>query len=263
MIANLLLLVLSTPSFATDADFPLRAEYAGVPWITTDDLAARYHSVVVVDVRSEFEFDVIHIANAKHLPVAKASFIADVGSLVEEDMSSELVFYCNGHTCAKSYKATKKALDAGYSKATAYDAGVFEWTTAHPDRSVLLGDSPVDPTQIISAESLAAHTLDSRAFEVGVAKSDTRLIDMREPIQRKKTPDFAGKKPANYYSKRLVELLKQDSFKKSSKGKVLYFYDAVGKQVRWLQYHLEAEGYEDYYFLEGGVWSIFGADGAN
>jgi hypothetical protein len=31
--------------------------------------------------------------------------------------------------------------------------------------------------------------------------------------------------------------------------------DAVGKQVEWIQYYLESEGYTNYYFLDKGVVS--------
>ncbi|MDX1803386.1 MAG: glycerol-3-phosphate 1-O-acyltransferase, partial [Alcanivorax sp.] len=37
----------------------------------------------------------------------------------------------------------------------------------------------------------------------------------------------------------------------------LLIYDAVGKQVRWLQYMLEAEGVKDYYFMQGGAKSFY------
>ena len=29
--------------------------------------------------------------------------------------------------------------------------------------------------------------------------------------------------------------------------------DAVGKQVQWVQYYLEMNGYKNYYFLDKGV----------
>jgi hypothetical protein len=43
--------------------------------------------------------------------------------------------------------------------------------------------------------------------------------------------------------------------------KRLLFFDAVGKQVRWLQYFLESYDYFDYAFLDGGIRSI--ADSAS
>ena len=41
-------------------------------------------------------------------------------------------------------------------------------------------------------------------------------------------------------------------------GKRLYaeVVDQVGKQVRWLMYHLEDKGYKDYAFLKGGATAV-------
>jgi hypothetical protein len=38
----------------------------------------------------------------------------------------------------------------------------------------------------------------------------------------------------------------------------LYVFDNVGKQVRWLQYALEAKGYSQYVFLKDGMASLVG-----
>ncbi len=62
---------------------------------------------------------------------------------------------------------------------------------------------------------------------------------------------------------KLAKNLKVPPFRKSIEGKTLYIFDAVGKQVKWLQYHLEKEGVSDYYFLKKGVWSVYGEKGAN
>ena len=49
----------------------------------------------------------------------------------------------------------------------------------------------------------------------------------------------------------MVDLINKGEFK----DKQLLILDAVGKQVEWLQYHLEAKGYSNYLFLEKGVLS--------
>ena len=56
---------------------------------------------------------------------------------------------------------------------------------------------------------------------------------------------------------RLVKLLKKGEFK----DKQMLIFDAVGKQVRWLQYHLEDNGYSNYYFLNKGVLGAAAAGG--
>ncbi len=43
----------------------------------------------------------------------------------------------------------------------------------------------------------------------------------------------------------------------------LFFYDAKGKQVKWLQYTLEAQGLKNYYFMKGGAAAYYKAIGGN
>ena len=40
-------------------------------------------------------------------------------------------------------------------------------------------------------------------------------------------------------------------------NKKLFIYDAVGKQVRWLQYYLEQQNAGEYYFMEGGAKAFY------
>lgn len=242
--------------------FPLRSVYRTVDFVSTEDLDTSYARVTIVDVRSAVEFGVIHIKKAVHLPVARVDFVDRLEKLVKGDKGAALVFYCNGHTCAKSYKAVVKAQEAGFSNARAYDAGIFEWTQAHPDRATLLGKSPADPSKMISADEFQAHLLDKDDFAKLAVRGNAILIDAREPIQRKKTPEWA-KKAQNWYAERLVQRLQSEWAKKQSKTKTFYIFDSAGKQVRWFQYHLEAQGFENYFFLDGGIYSIYGKEGAN
>ena len=47
--------------------------------------------------------------------------------------------------------------------------------------------------------------------------------------------------------------------KKVKRDKTLLIFDQVGKQVRWLEYYLVANGYKNYYFLAGGATSVLKA----
>jgi len=76
------------------------------------------------------------------------------------------------------------------------------------------------------------------------------VIDAREPFQRKEIPQLPGTL-RNVPTDRLVELIKKGEFKENQ----LLIMDAVGKQVEWIQYYLESEGYTNYYFLDKGFLS--------
>jgi rhodanese-related sulfurtransferase len=250
-----------SPALALAEAFPLRATFPSVQTISTEDLFKSFRESVVVDVRDAFEYEIMHIAGSKSVPVAERGFGEDLAKVAKTDRNPKLVFYCNGHTCAKSYEAAKKASELGYPRTFCYDDGILAWGKAHPEQAVLLGKSPIDPTKLIPATEFDKHLLAASDFVKRAQGDDALLIDARDPMQRAKTPDFGAKKAASYYFNKLVPLLRQSSFKATAKGKTLYIYDAAGKQVRWLQYLLDAEGYQAYYFLKDGTWSIFGEDG--
>jgi hypothetical protein len=42
-------------------------------------------------------------------------------------------------------------------------------------------------------------------------------------------------------------------------GRTLYFVDVKGKQVRWLQYLLRANGVTNFWFVKGGAQSLINA----
>lgn len=228
--------------------FPLRAAYPDVPFISMEDLAAEYDDVIIVDVRSNFEYDVVSIAKAVHIPIALESFLFDLENLRAKDSFKKFVFYCNGTTCPKSYDAVKRAQENGFKQCYVYDTGIFEWIKAYPERGVLMGETPVPQEKIISEERFQAKMIDNFDIFLLKAREENSLaIDIRDPIQRDVIPDIPFLR--NIPLDRLLPLLKAGELK----DKLLLLHDNVGKQVRWLQYYLEHYGYEQYFFLEKGA----------
>jgi rhodanese-related sulfurtransferase len=97
------------------ASFPLRSEYPTAKPISTAELASQLDGYLVVDVRSKLEFDVIHINGAVHIPVADESFVSRAKAITARESGKTAVFYCNGISCAKSYKAAVAMMEAGVS----------------------------------------------------------------------------------------------------------------------------------------------------
>jgi len=238
---------------AAEEGFPLREKFPKVKIISIEALNRDYQKVIIVDVRSKMEFDVIHINKAAHVPVATALFLKDLEKIREKTGATPIVFYCNGHTCAKSYEAVEQGLDAGFQNDYAYDAGIYDWVKAHPEKTTLMGKTPAPPGKLISREMLAKRTIKFEEFKKRTSGPDAVVIDVREPFQRKEVPQLPMLR--NIPSDRLVELLAKGEFK----GKELLVLDAVGKQVEWIQYYLEQYGYKDYFFLEKGVEGARGA----
>lgn len=244
-------LVGSAASFAND-DFPGRAKYKKVPYIELADLYKQLKDVVVVDARSKLEFETLRVKDSVNIPVASKKFEEEVAKL-RSTTDKPIVFYCNGHTCMKSYIATKKAMAANVDKVFAFDAGIFDWTKAHPDQAVLLGSSPVNLSHLIPKSNFKKRLLSPDDFSTRATAEDKKymIIDVRDKFQRAGVGFYPGlerwasldqQKKLNSYVKRALK-----------QGRTLLIYDEVGKQVRWLQYALEKAGAKNYYFMHHGA----------
>ena len=250
-----LAVILSTgKSFAEE--FPGRAVYPDIPVISTEDLFKQFDNSIVVDARTAYEYETLRIKGAINIPLKLNNnvFIKRIRDL-RANSPKAIVFYCNGHTCMKSYKAARKAML--YSKIDnvfAYDAGVFDWAKSHPDLAELLGKSPVTGDMLISRARFKQHSLSAEKF-IKTATDDVAILDIRDRRQRDGFYIFSGYEnsiPLN--EKDRLERFILDVKKKNKK---LYIYDTVGKQVRWLQYYLESMQLKDYFFMEGGARAFF------
>lgn len=180
--------------FAADKGFPGRAEFPEIPLYQKADLLRDLNKVVVVDARSSLEFETLRVKGAINIPVASKKFPEMVKAL-RERTGKRIVFYCNGRTCYKSYKATKAALKAGVRNVFAYDAGIFEWAKTYPKYAVLLGTSPMDPKKIIPKSKLKARFLSPEKFTVAARStpgSKRFILDVRDLYQRAGVGFFIG-----------------------------------------------------------------------
>jgi len=246
----------TTSIFAADG-FPGRAEYPEIPLYQKADLLKDLNKVVVVDARSALEFETIHVKGAINIPIASKKFPEMIKAL-RKKTSKPIVFYCNGRTCYKSYKAAKTALKAGVKNVFAYDAGVFEWAKTYPKYAVLLGINPMDPAKIIPKSKLKAHFLTPQRFNESARsspRSQIMLLDVRDMYQRAGVGYFIGieKWVSLNDQKKLFKYLD----KARDENKTLYIYDEAGKQVRWLQYTLEHHNIKKYYFMTKGAKGFY------
>lgn len=248
-------LLLSASTFAGE-DFPGRTKYKTIPYIELADLYKKLNDVVVVDARSALEFKTLRVKTAINIPVASESFETEVAKL-RASTDKPIVFYCNGHTCMKSYIAAKKSIAANINDVFAFDAGIFDWTKAYPKEATLLGNSPVNLANLIPKSSFKKRLISPDDFS-DLATTDRQkymTIDVRDKFQRAGIGFYPGierwasldqQKKLDAYIKKA---LKQD--------RTLLIYDEVGKQIRWLQYALEKAGVKKYYFMHKGAKGYF------
>jgi len=236
-----------TGAWAKSEAFPHREKYKDVQVIETEQLHAKLGSVNIVDVRSKYEFDTLHIKGAVNIVLGSLSFASDVDALIKSS-GKPVIFYCNGGTCKKSYQAVKEAEKGGVLGTTAYDAGIYHWAQAHPEESVLLGKNPMNANEFIDNKAYKARIVEAEKFE-NMMNGRHMVLDIRDRIQRD-----LQLFPFKENRAELADMNSIRQYVKEAKasGKTLLVYDKVGKQVRWFQYFLEREGVKNYYFMKGG-----------
>lgn len=225
--------------------------YPSVKRLELADVHDKYNkkSIVLVDARNSFEYGTLHIKEALNLSVTDPAFVTKVRALRASD-NRPIVFYCNGLTCMKSFRAAKTAMDASINDVYVYPYGVLSWAKAHPADALLFGDT-LNVDQLIDEEEYKSRKLAPLAFN-----------EMREKLQDKaliidiRTSDEVGGvriwPGIQYNVKQDNEAIKRYVDKAKAEKKTLLVYDESGHQIRWIQYYLRKEGLTDYYFLDGG-----------
>ncbi|MCP4403350.1 MAG: hypothetical protein GY801_39340 [bacterium] len=273
---------------AVAIEYPGREEpkYQSVPYIEIDELYQNYldGSIVIVDVRSELEYNAIHVDGAVHIPVGSHVFAAGIKKLAQANPGKKISFYCNGTTCFKSYEAQLRAVGAGIENTYAFDLGIPGWADLFPDNTILLG-KPMSESSVswIPTSEFKKKCLTWEDFKKMAAQDGVRVIDARDNVQkgfmtaaaqaeftqeaRNNLKKFRQKNSEmmdglSVKSKVIAQpfdiLIKNIIKKKKLTNDTLLIFDQVGKQVRWLMYHLEAAGYTNYYFLSEGAYGVLG-----
>ncbi len=247
-----LLLIAGASQSASNEEFPYRARYPDVAVIATEDLARRLDEVVVIDVRSRYEYDTLHILGAVNVSLDKGNF-RDAVIKLRQQHDKPFVFYCNGKTCHKAYDAVLLADKARVDRLIAYDAGIFDWSKSQPAKAVLLGKSPINPKDLIPEDRFKARLLDPKEFAARVGDK-SMVLDLRDRAQRDSALfPFKEQRAQIDESKKIDAVISEAR----AQNKTLLVYDAVGKQVQWVQYYLENRGLKDYYFMKGGAQGYF------
>ena len=256
-LVGVLLLVLSGLAHplatAANEEFPLRVRYPDVPVMSTEELSKRFNEVLVIDVRSKYEFDTLHVKDSVNVPLATG--FGEKMVQLRAKHKRPFVFYCNGKTCHKSYDAVLLAAKARLDNLYAYDAGIFDWAKAEPEKTALLGRSPIKPENLIDENSFKAHLIEPKDFAARVGDKSL-VLDVRDRVQRD-TALF----PFKEQRAQLDDTKKLDAVIEEAKAqkKTLLVYDQTGKQVQWFQYYLESKGMKDYYFMQGGAQAYYDA----
>lgn len=242
---------------AAKDEFPLRWRYPDVKTLSTEQFHKMYPQVLVVDSRTKFEWETMRVNGSVNVPVDEVdtgmnrAFEKGILKAFEANTKSTLVFYCNGKTCPKSYEAARRAQRVGLMNVYAYDAGIFDWAKAHPELTTLYDKTPIQASDLIDPAELRAHTLPAGDFKAK-AKSEPCgciIVDIRDFGQRDFLLFPMREDHVNLDNKAALDAVIERAQKER---KTLLIYDAVGKQVMWIQYYLVRHQVKNYYFMQGG-----------
>lgn len=244
----LIALSMASPAVATDEqDYPLRPFYPAVRTIDTDRFLEIYFDALVIDVRSKFAFDIIHINKAKHVPLAQANFVASIKRYRAQDSNTPIVFYCNDAACSSAFRAAQLTQGAAYGNVYVYDTGVFTLLTAAPEKVTLMATTPAQPDLVIPSDYYNKVRVDFDEFQKRSDRTGALVIDIRDIFDRAYEPRLAGVRniPVEPFLTAVTNRIWLE--------KKLLIFDQNGEKTRWLQYFLQANGYSDYVFLHGGM----------
>ena len=237
-------------------EFPGRDLYPEVPFVDLQDLyqKVKRKEVIVVDVRSTYEYQTLRIKDAINISLADKTFVSEMRKLRVSD-NRPIVVYCNGKTCMKSYKAVHKCAVEKIDNVIAYDAGIMDWAKSYPKDALLLGKVLDDPKKLISKDDFKKHELSPDKFGQRIADTSDIVLDVRDRFQREGISIFVGRE----HRVSIDDTNRLDRYidKAIKENKSLLIYDASGHQVRWLQYYLEDKGLKSYYFMQGGITAYY------
>ncbi|HHI79070.1 MAG TPA: hypothetical protein ENK02_03750 [Planctomycetes bacterium] len=247
------------PAKGKKLTFPNRPRFPKLPYLDTKAFEALKNRAIVIDARNAIEYEVIHIQGAINLPVEKMKK-KTLQKIREKNGTRPIVFYCNGTTCQKSYKAGEKARIWGWKNFYVYDSGIFHWTQIHPE-TVLFFHKPVDKkalAKIGDKAGLERVSLSPKAFaKKAFSGQGYKVFDLRDRKERSEYP-LRLPRVAKLNMDKFVHALKENRIRKNK----LLIFDTSGKQVKWLKYYLDQHGVKDYWLLKGGVlaWKKAGLD---
>ena len=232
---------------ANDREFPLRPFYPYARTISTDKLLDIYFDAILIDVRNRFEFDVIHISKAHHIPLSDENFIDSISRYRASKSDTPIVFYCNDSACTSSFRAVLRVQNVGFVNVYAYDAGVFSLLDISPEKITLMATTPAQPDLVIPEDYASRVLVDFEEFSQRASRLNSLIIDIRDNYTRMYTPRL--EKVHNIPMEAFLTAVTNRLWF----GKNLLIFDQNGTKVQWLQYFLQANGYSNYTFLQGGI----------
>ena len=114
-------------SFAGDEVSPMTVD--GAKTVSAAEAKTLFDKgVLFLDIRKDKDWAAGRVPDAIHIELKKKLNEDSMSAEVKKDQ--EVVIYCNGPKCMRSSKASKMAVDWGYSKVYYFRGGLPAWKVA-------------------------------------------------------------------------------------------------------------------------------------
>ena len=116
-------------SIAGNPNYRSPEQVEGTTTISVEQAKALYDKgVKFIDVRSPRLHARRHIPGAHHLDLKHVYSEATLAAVADKD--EPIVIYCSGVKCSRSYRASEKAVEWGYTKVHYFRGGIVDWRDA-------------------------------------------------------------------------------------------------------------------------------------
>jgi rhodanese-related sulfurtransferase len=139
-----------------------------------------------------------------------------------------------------------------------FDGGIFKYSQISPINTLLL-DKPISiSNRPIPMSKFTQHLLDVDEFNDEIMKhidseKSFNILDIRARINQQGLSIYSGVPNNKHIALNKTKKLKRYLKKVAKNNDTLFVYDWSGRQLRWIQYYIDEQGVNNYYFLHGGA----------
>lgn len=226
-----------------------RELYPDITFIEADSIRNDYLNYAIVDVRSNYEYRILRMADSVSIPANDLSFKVRLRNLVRKHKQN-VILYGNGGKDRHAHDAARIAKRQNIDNVLVFDGDILSWAESHPEYTELNGKAIAAENDLIASYMLDEKLLSDEDFTQRFSEGDSYLLDIRNDVKTVQYPlqSSSINIPLDHQSK-MLQFLNRAKLE----GKALLIYDDFGLQSRWMVYQLEKLGIENYHFLKNGV----------
>lgn len=224
--------------------------YPDLAFIEAETIRKDYLNYTIVDVRSNYEYRVLRMADSVSIPANDMSFEVRLRNLVRKHKQT-VVLYGNGGKDRHAHDAARIAKRNKIDNILVFDGDILSWAENAPEYTELNGKAIEAENELIEASALNEKLVSEEEFAKKFLQGgESVLLDIRDDVQTNQyqLQSSSVNIPLDHQSK-LLQFLNRTKLE----DKTLLIYDDFGLQSRWLIYQLEKLQIENYYFLKNGI----------